>query len=105
MDNFLRPDCHTRKMPKMHFDPETATTATASACQSCDTFVCLPPATASDTIIFGKNSDRPSGEVQQIVQIPARKHEPGTKLQCTYIDIDQVRICSIKNRREKTFKD
>lgn len=38
--------------------------------QSCDTFVVLPPLTQHG-VIFGKNSDRPQGEVQEVVYIPA----------------------------------
>lgn len=34
---------------------------------SCDTFVALPPLTDSNFRIFGKNSDRPANEVQEIV--------------------------------------
>lgn len=38
--------------------------------QSCDTFVVLPPFTQHG-VIFGKNSDRPQGEVQEVVHFPA----------------------------------
>lgn len=34
---------------------------------SCDTFVVLPPLTDSNFRIFGKNSDRPANEVQEII--------------------------------------
>lgn len=37
---------------------------------SCDTFVILPSVTALGRMIFGKNSDRPQGEVQEIVFVP-----------------------------------
>ncbi|XP_062972442.1 secernin-3 isoform X2 [Elgaria multicarinata webbii] len=57
---------------------------------SCDTFVALPPATHGSRIIFGKNSDRPSDEVQEIVYFPAATHNPGEKVECTYIEIEQV---------------
>ncbi|XP_032065271.1 secernin-3 [Thamnophis elegans] len=57
---------------------------------SCDTFVALPPATLGGRIIFGKNSDRPSDEVQEIVFFPAAVHDPGQKVECTYIEIEQV---------------
>lgn len=33
---------------------------------SCDTFVVLAPAAAKNRVVFGKNSDRPSGEVQEV---------------------------------------
>ncbi len=48
---------------------------------SCDTFVVLPDSTASGCAIFGKNSDRPFGEVQEVVLRPAQKHELGAKVQ------------------------
>lgn len=57
---------------------------------SCDTFVALPPATRNDCIVFGKNSDRPSGEVQEVVYVPRTQHGESAKLQCTYIEVDQV---------------
>ncbi|KAH0621505.1 hypothetical protein JD844_022876 [Phrynosoma platyrhinos] len=57
---------------------------------SCDTFVALPPATLGNRIIFGKNSDRPSDEVQEIVYFPAATHSPLEKVECTYIKIEQV---------------
>ena len=47
---------------------------------SCDTFVALPPATASGCVVFGKNSDRPDEEIQEVVYQPAVDHESGSKL-------------------------
>lgn len=41
------------------------------AAQSCDTFVVLPPLTKQGVTVFGKNSDRPNGEVQEVVYFPA----------------------------------
>ncbi|CAN7997989.1 unnamed protein product, partial [Ixodes pacificus] len=57
---------------------------------SCDTFVVLPPATKNGCVVFGKNSDRPAGEVQEVVYVPRTSHGAGAKLQCTYIEVDQV---------------
>lgn len=57
---------------------------------SCDTFVVLPPLTADGCVIFGKNSDRPKGEVQEVIMVPAQEHPSPSKLTCTYIEIDQV---------------
>uniref|UniRef100_A0A2I4AN05 Secernin-3 isoform X2 n=1 Tax=Austrofundulus limnaeus TaxID=52670 RepID=A0A2I4AN05_AUSLI len=57
---------------------------------SCDTFVALPPSTEGQHIIFGKNSDRPCDEVQEVVYFAARDHDPDEKLECTYIEIEQV---------------
>jgi len=57
----------------------------------CDTFVALPDATLSGELIFGKNSDRPSGEVQDVVAFPAQQHAVGDTAQCTYLQIPQAR--------------
>lgn len=35
--------------------------------KSCDTFIVLPPLTDANFHIFGKNSDRPSNEVQEVI--------------------------------------
>ncbi|GIY15140.1 hypothetical protein CDAR_562022 [Caerostris darwini] len=64
--------------------------STGAVPQSCDTFVALPPATGLDCVVFGKNSDRPKGEVQEVVYFPSENHPAGSKVQCTYIAIDQV---------------
>lgn len=42
----------------------------ANQAKSCDTFVVLPPLTKHG-VVFGKNSDRPRGEVQDLIYIPA----------------------------------
>ena len=52
--------------------------------QSCDTFVALPPATKDGVVVFGKNSDRPCSEVQEVVHIPAQDHDAGSKLQVRF---------------------
>ncbi|XP_013781410.1 secernin-1-like [Limulus polyphemus] len=57
---------------------------------SCDTFVVLPPSTAQGFIVFGKNSNRPSGEVQEVVYFPAADYPADSKIQCTYIEVEQV---------------
>ncbi|XP_062861948.1 secernin-3 [Trichomycterus rosablanca] len=57
---------------------------------SCDTFVALPPATEGQRIVFGKNSDRPCDEVQEVVYFPAKDFSPGEKVECTYIKIEQA---------------
>uniref|UniRef100_A0A1B6LAG6 Secernin-2 n=1 Tax=Graphocephala atropunctata TaxID=36148 RepID=A0A1B6LAG6_9HEMI len=56
----------------------------------CDTFVVLPNLSAKGDIIFGKNSDRPNGEVQEVTLYPSQTHKSSEKLNCTYIEIDQV---------------
>lgn len=48
---------------------------------SCDTFVALPPSTEGERIIFGKNSDRPCDEVQEVVYFPARDYGAGEKVE------------------------
>lgn len=42
---------------------------------SCDTFVALPPSTEGQNIVFGKNSDRPCDEVQEVVYFPSKSYE------------------------------
>lgn len=56
----------------------------------CDTFVALPDATLNGDLIFGKNSDRPNGEIQDLVSLPAQAHSAGDSLQCTYLQISQA---------------
>ncbi|XP_039083685.1 secernin-2 isoform X3 [Hyaena hyaena] len=58
--------------------------------RSCDCFVSVPPASATPAVIFAKNSDRPRDEVQEVVFVPAGTHAPGSRLQCTYIEVEQV---------------
>ncbi|OCT59951.1 secernin-2 isoform X1 [Xenopus laevis] len=58
---------------------------------SCDCFVSLPPASLSSFVLFGKNSDRPRDEVQEIVYYPAASHPLGSKVKCTFIEVEQVR--------------
>ena len=47
----------------------------------CDTFVALPDVTLGGELIFGKNSDRPSGEVQDVVNFPVQQHAAGDTVQ------------------------
>ena len=49
--------------------------------ESCDTFVVMSDLTASGDVIFGKNSDRPVGEVQEVVRIPAKNYQEEITLQ------------------------
>ena len=57
----------------------------------CDTLVALGNSTKDGTVIFGKNSDRPSNEVQLITYSPRRKYSEGELVNCTYISIPQVK--------------
>jgi secernin len=61
-----------------------------SGSQACDVWVAMRDATADDSVILGKNSDRPPMEAQPLVQIPRQTHTPGEKVKCTYIEIPQV---------------
>ncbi|MEK6753793.1 MAG: C69 family dipeptidase [Chloroflexota bacterium] len=56
----------------------------------CDTLIATKPATANNTAIFAKNSDRPPNEGQHIAYFPAAKHSAGSSLKCTYIEIPQA---------------
>jgi secernin len=57
----------------------------------CDTFVALPDVTQGGELIFGKNSDRPAGEVQVVVAFPVQQHTAGDTVHCTYLQIPQAR--------------
>lgn len=58
--------------------------------QSCDTFVYVAGLGGPDATIFGKNSDRPSDEAQEVVFVPGARFERGSKVSCTYIEIPQA---------------
>jgi len=53
----------------------------------CDTFVALPDATLGGELIFGKNSDRPGGEVQDVVAFPAQQFAAGDTAPCSFAPI------------------
>jgi dipeptidase len=53
--------------------------------------VALPPATTDGSTLFAKNSDRPALESQPLVQMPPRRHRPGSRVRCQYVSIPQVR--------------
>ncbi len=55
----------------------------------CDTFIALPSATKTNSLIFGKNSDREPNEAHAIVRFPRLKHIEKT-LRCGFINIPQV---------------
>ncbi|HLK12609.1 MAG TPA: C69 family dipeptidase [Candidatus Binatia bacterium] len=56
----------------------------------CDTLVALPQATRDGVALFAKNSDRPARECQRIVQLPHRRHPPGARVRCQYVEVPQV---------------
>jgi secernin len=57
---------------------------------ACDSLVALGNATASGNVLFAKNSDRPANEPQPLVLLPRRRHAPGERLHCQYIEIPEV---------------
>jgi secernin len=56
----------------------------------CDTLVALGNSTLDGSVIFGKNSDRPSNEAQLITYTPRKRYSKGEEVKCTYISIPQV---------------
>jgi secernin len=56
----------------------------------CDTFVALPDTSLGGEMIFAKNSDRPQGEIQDVIACPAQDYPDNTLLQCTYMQIPQI---------------
>ena len=56
----------------------------------CDTVIVTADATNDGVPLLGKNSDREPNEAQYVVRVPAADHPPGTRVQCTYLDIPQV---------------
>ncbi|XP_033761907.1 secernin-3-like [Pecten maximus] len=55
-----------------------------------DIFVAFPSVTKNNTVIFGKNSNRPPSEVQEVVYCSGAQHAPGSKVKCTFVEVDQV---------------
>lgn len=56
----------------------------------CDTMVALGNSTNSGAVIFAKNSDRQPNEPLLTIRVPRKRHEKGSRLKCTYIEIDQA---------------
>jgi secernin len=56
----------------------------------CDSFVALADVTTDGEIIFGKNSDRPEGEFQDVISVPAQQYPANSLVECTYLQIPQV---------------
>jgi len=56
----------------------------------CDTMVALGNSTKDGRVLFAKNSDRQPNECHIMVRIPRRKYPRGSKVKCTYIEIDQA---------------
>lgn len=58
----------------------------------CDTMVALGIATRDGSVLFAKNSDRQPNEPHIMVRIPRKKHEPGEKVKCTYVEVEQSEL-------------
>ena len=56
----------------------------------CDSVVVSKDFCLNGCTIFGKNSDRVVNEPQPFVFVPAADHEPGSKVKCTYIEVEQA---------------
>ena len=56
----------------------------------CDTMVALGNSTADGHVLFAKNSDRQPNECHVMIRIPRRRYPKGSKVKCTYIEIDQA---------------
>ncbi|MCS7178138.1 MAG: C69 family dipeptidase [Anaerolineae bacterium] len=56
----------------------------------CDTLVATGCATADGTVILAKNSDREPNEAHVLVHLPRTRHQPGSRVKCTYIELPQV---------------
>ncbi len=56
----------------------------------CDTLVMTPEATADGVALFAKNSDREPNEAHHLMVVPALDHAPGSRVRCTYIEIEQA---------------
>lgn len=57
--------------------------------QSCDTVVALSDRTGGG-VLLAKNSDRPPGEAQRLIGVPAAEHAPGTEVRCQYLTMPQA---------------
>lgn len=56
----------------------------------CDTMIALGNSTRCGYNIFAKNSDRDPNEPQYYTFIPAADHPKGSKVKCTYIEVEQA---------------
>lgn len=56
----------------------------------CDTMVALSHTTKNQAVIFAKNSDRQPNEPLLMMYYPRKTYPKHSRLQCTYIEVDQV---------------
>lgn len=59
--------------------------------RSCDIFVVLPPLTKHG-VVFGKNADRPQGEIQEVVYVPASKSTDTVKVYTSHFPANSFLI-------------
>lgn len=57
---------------------------------SCDTFALTGAYSSGGRNLLAKNSDRPVGEAQPLIFVPAADHAPGETIRCTQLTIPQV---------------
>ncbi len=57
----------------------------------CDTLVVIRDDGRERQVVFGKNSDRPQNEIQDVVSLAKMHHAVDTTVQCTHLSIPQVR--------------
>lgn len=57
----------------------------------CDTICVLPEYSQNGSSMLAKNSDRDPNEPHVITFVPARSHEAGETLKCTYIEVPEAR--------------
>ena len=57
----------------------------------CDTMVAMHACTADGSVLFAKSSNREPNEAQALTFVPRQQHPEDSTVQCTYIDIPQVR--------------
>ena len=73
--------------------------------ESCDTFVALSDVTKCGNVIFGKNSDRPYGEIQEVVRNPSQKYARGSKVKVAMYKIVVAVALGIAKVKGKMFKE
>ncbi len=56
----------------------------------CDTLTVTASASADGIALFAKNSDREPNEAHEIVLLPAMDYAAGSRVRCTYTEIDQA---------------
>lgn len=57
----------------------------------CDTMVALGRASIDGRTYFAKNSDRQPNEPHIMIQVPRKEYSPGSRVRCTYIEVEQSR--------------